>query len=195
MMNELLAAVLAVMPVPVGRALPTDLTALDRFAADERPANFRIRLDVDPRGRPVACDAGAAEPSLGRRVCAYLVTRARFTPARDATGAAIAAIVRLDLSLNSGGAGHGRTIDFAVPVERLPGGGSLAVADVRLTTDAAGRVTACDVARSSGSGVLDRLACRQMTATTFGPGRDGRSAAVVALREVSVGLTAAPVPQ
>ena len=200
----LLALALATMPKLIGPPLQTDLTSLSSFVAETRPMDFRVRLFVDRTGMPASCEVEHPDsPRVARTVCDHLLSRTRFAPARDAAGVAMPAVVRVDLSLN-----HAATLrppanvspepgrlDFAMQVARLPNGGSLAVADLVLTTGTDGRVKACDVARSTGSDALDRLACRQMADTTFYPGVDRDKQPLVALRQVSVGFTADPVPQ
>ena len=191
----LIAFALATMPVPLGRPVPTDPTNIGAFTAETRGMDLRASLHLDTAGQPVACTVDPpATPRLAKQVCAYLTARARYAPARDASGSPVPAVVRLDLSMNRGGVAPA-PLDFALQVGAMPGAATMAVADLILTTDAGGRVTACDVARSSGSAALDRLGCRQLQAATLSPGLDRQQQPVAAVRQVSVGFTAAPVPR
>ena len=160
-------------------------------------------MTVDTAGVPVRCDVTLSDGSraLDRMACAMLLRQARFTPARDANGAPVVAVVREDFTVNrqagvrrSGGAAEtARVVDFAVPVARLPGGGGVMAADLLLTTDASGHVATCDVATSSSDAAIDRVACREMRAVLFAPARDRDGRAVAALRQVSVGFSAGEI--
>ncbi len=199
----MLALALATMPQPIGTPLPGDLGAFSVMFSETRQAKTRVDLTVDASGQPVRCDVVLSDGMglLDRTVCDLLMHRARFTPARDRGGASVTAVVRQDFTVNrvtgvrrvGGPAETARELDFALPVDRLPQGGAMMVADVLVMTDTTGRVSACDVARSSGSAALDRLACRQMTATSFAAGVDRQQHPVEALRAVSVGFTAGAV--
>ena len=141
--------------------------------------------------------------ALDRVACDMLIRRARFTPARDPAGLPVAAVVRQDFTVNApeGARRAGepaetaRRVDFALPVARLPQPGAVLVADLLLMTDAAGHVTACDVAATTGLAGLDRAACREMLTTSFAPARDHGGQAMPALRAVSVGFSAGDVPR
>lgn len=198
----LLTLALATMPQPVGKAVERDLTSLSAMLSETRAAGTRVDLTVDAAGLPVRCDVTLSEGSraLDRTACDHLMRRARFTPARDAAGAPIPAVVRLDMTVNqsygpTGGGAPGGRVDFALRVDRVPPPGGVAVADLVLTTDAAGRVTTCDVVTSSTVAGLDRVACREMMAASFAPARGRDGAAMPALRQVSVGFTAGDVPR
>ena len=200
----LLALALATMPQPVGRVLPGDLGAYASLYAETRAASTRINLTVDATGAPVRCEVTLSDGSrtLDRVACDFLMRRARFIPARDATGAPVAAVVRQDFTVNreaavrrtGGPAETARRVDFALPVAGLAGPDPL-VADLLLMTDATGRVTTCEVATSTRRAGLDRAACRELTATSFAPARDRDGRVVAALRQVSVGFVGGDVPR
>lgn len=199
----MLALALATMPQPIGATLPGDLGAFSVMFSETRQAKTRLDLTVDSSGQPVRCDVVMSDGMglLDRTACDMLMHRAHFTPARDRAGAPVAAVVRQDFTVNrviggrrvGGPAETAREVDFALPVDHLPQNAAMMVADVLVMTDATGHVTACDVARSSGSAALDRLACRQMTTTAFGAGVDRQQRPLATLRAVSVGFTAGPV--
>ncbi len=199
----MLALALATMPQPVGPTLPADLGARGVLYAETRPAATRIDLTVDPAGVPIRCDVILSDGMrlLDRTACDLLMRKARFTPARDATGTPMTAIVREDFTVNratstdGGRAATAGTIDFAVPVDRLPRGATMMVADAVVMTDPAGKMASCDVARSTGDAAFDRLACRQLATAAFAPARDRDGRPVAALRQVSVGFTAGSVPR
>ena len=195
----LLALALATMPKPVGRPLPGDLGAYASLYAETKAAATRIDLTVDATGAPVRCEVTMSDGNraLDRVACDMLLRRARFTPARDAAGAPVAAVMRQDFTVNSQAAVRrwgdpadtARRVDFALPVASLPRPGDVLTADLLLMTDVTGQVTTCDVATSTTHAGLDRAACRAMQATRFAPARDRDGKPVPALRQVSVGFT------
>jgi len=199
----MLALALATMPQPIGATLPGDLGAFSVLYSETRPARTRLDLTVDVSGQPVRCDVAMSDGMglLDRTACDLLMHRAHFSPARDSAGTPVTAVVRQDFTVNrelgvrraGGPAETAREVDFALSVDHSPQPGAMMVADVLVMTDGSGHVTTCDVARSSGSAALDRLACRQMTTTAFTAGVDRQQHPVPALRAVSVGFTADPV--
>ncbi len=194
----LLALTLATMPVPITPLPQGDLGGYGALVGETRPAAVRVELTVDASGAPTRCTVVASDGmrALERTACDALMRRARFSPARDAAGATVPAVVRLDFTANRGLAAAAETggrVDFALPVARLPASTPLMVADVVVLTDATGRATTCDVAATSGSAALDRLACTQVAGQGFAPALDRGGQAVVALRRVSVGFTAGEV--
>lgn len=198
-----LALALATMPQPVGRPLPGDLAAYAALYDETRAAATRIDLTVDPTGQPVRCDVTLSDGSraLDRVACEFLMRRTRFTPALDPAGVPVTAVVREDFTVNrqpavrrSGPpAATARMVDFALPVAGVKPG-SVLTADLRLMTDATGHVTSCDVATSTGYAALDRIACREIEATSFAPARNRDGGPIRALRQVSIGFVAGDVP-
>jgi TonB family protein len=59
---------------------------------DNKQGTVRFSLDVDPTGRPVECHVlqSSGDEELDVTACNLITTRARFTPARDAKGRAVA---------------------------------------------------------------------------------------------------------
>lgn len=200
----LFALALATMPVPIGSPLPGDLGGLAMFVSETRAAATRVDLTVDAAGAPVHCAVTVSDGNrlLDRAACDLLMKKTHFTPARDAVGAPVVAVVRRDFTVNrefgvrgnGGVAATAAMVDFAVAVDHVAPG-AMPVADLVLTTDAAGRVATCDVARSTRQPALDRLACKQMTGTVFTPARDRAGQPASAQRAVSVGFVTGPVPQ
>ncbi len=199
----LLIAALATMPTIIGPPMSGDLGMVAALMNETRPSATRIEVTVDPSGTPVHCAVTQSQgmPLLDRTACAEMMRRARFTPARDATGAPVVAVVREDFTVNSvialrrqtGPAADARQVDFAVTVASLPRPGAVLVTDLVVATDARGRVTTCDVTSSSTSAALDRIACREVQTTAFTPARDRADTPVAAVRAVSVGFTAEPI--
>jgi TonB family protein len=58
--------------------------------------DVRVTLDVGPNGRATQCTVNASSGSaaLDAAACRLLISRARFTPARDANGVAVASVYR-----------------------------------------------------------------------------------------------------
>ena len=194
----LIALVMATMPKPIGRPLPDDLGAYSSLYGQTAAAATRLDLTVDRSGAPVRCEVTMSDGNraLDRVACDMLMRRSRFTPALDADGVPIDAVVRHDFTINRATTSASpRRVDFALPVAALSKPGEVLVADVVLTTDATGHVTRCDVAASTSHASLDRAACREVTAAIFAPARDRDGKPVSALREVSVGFTAGDVPR
>lgn len=200
-----LALAMATMPTPIGRPLPGDLGSYGALYAETKAAATRLDLTIDRTGQPVRCDVTMSDGNraLDRVACDMLLRRARFTPALDPSGAPVAAVMRQDFTVNSQAAlrrsgdpaATARRVDFALPVARVPKAGDVPVADLLLMTDAGGRVATCAVATSTADAGLDRLACRELVATTFAPARDRDGKAMPALRQVSVGFVAGDVPR
>ncbi|MFM5930174.1 MAG: energy transducer TonB [Novosphingobium sp.] len=154
---------------------------------------------------------------LDEETCRLVVRRARFFPATDASGKAIAgtATLRFVWALPDGPAPQGQT-QYRIATDGYPRGPRLENPDwsvlragdypadalarksegpslIALDIDAAGKVTGCSVRQSSGDPVLDQAACKlAMQRARFVPGADvaGRNAAGRALTGVDWRLSA-----
>lgn len=119
-----------------------------------------VLLRVSAEGRVTSCEVTETSGSttLDMSTCSLLERRARFHPARDAAGAAVAGEYRL---ANSWGVDQHQpttAIDLPLQVSRIPPGYRSPV-KARLVFGAAGRVAACEVTATSGSEAADRAAC------------------------------------
>jgi len=87
---------------PAGPPLATPIgSPADWFPANAYPAEAKakglegrteFKLEIDPQGRITECDIAqsSGSPLLDSTTCALLVTNARFKPAHDASGRAVA---------------------------------------------------------------------------------------------------------
>ncbi|MEA3029289.1 MAG: hypothetical protein QOG13_614 [Sphingomonadales bacterium] len=142
-----------------------------------------IRLEVGADGVVTACrvTAPSGSPSLDAASCRVMTERARFTPARNAAGQAVADSVasRIRWVLPDPVAPPVRTANLAsylsdldYPVEAIRAGVQGRVTFI-LEVSPTGIVTDCHIVSSSGSDLLDRTTCRLMTERPrFAPARD-----------------------
>jgi TonB family protein len=119
-----------------------------------------IVLRVSPEGRVISCDitesSGAA--ALDKKTCSLHMARARFDPAKDATGLPTAGEYRASTSWGIEEHQPRTTIDTPLQVSTVPKGYRSPV-KARLIFDATGHVMDCEVTATSGSGAADRAAC------------------------------------
>lgn len=143
---------------PATWILPSDLPAI---RGDFAVTTFD--LTIDEAGHPVRCDVIISSKSaeLDSAVCAAVVKRARFTPARGADGSA-ALYVRRDRVIwipNAYGSNSwSNEPDIVVSTPTLKKRHRL-VAEVLLQMGNDGSISNCLVARSSKDETLDKLAC------------------------------------
>lgn len=169
------AATLPKIKVPPIR--PEDYTAA--FDSEGRMGAYAVRLTVSPTGEITRCVMIQEGPSrsMNRILCGRLlgsaIPAAKTYDDQPAYGV-FTWVFNLgtfngDRPKIAQGKVVGLTYDpqpISIPgseltVAKLPAGvGSHASAGLVLTADEAGRVTRCDVAQSSGSDVLDRVACK-----------------------------------
>jgi TonB family protein len=158
-------------PVPAVRPR-ADLGALFRGAGYPRAALERgeqgdvaFRLVVDPAGRVSRCDVTSSSGSqrLDEGTCRILHHDARFTPARDRSGTAVADVVvsriRWTLPPGVGLATYIRAGDYPREAIRRREQGRV---EFELAVSPEGVPTACRVLESSGSATLDEATCRIM---------------------------------
>jgi len=175
------------VPWPSGPVPPVrpraDLAALFRQAGYPRGAVQRgeqgdvgFRLVVGPDGRVGRCEVtqSSGSPRLDEGTCRILLDDARFTPARDAAGTAIADVVvsSVHWALPPGVAlaTYLSTNDY--PREAIRRGEQGRV-EFELTISPEGSPGACRILASSGSAALDEATCRIMRdRPRFMPARD-----------------------
>lgn len=119
-----------------------------------------ILLHLSKEGKVTACDVTESSGSakLDMMTCSLLKKRARFDPAKDATGSPIESEYRL---ANSWGVDQNQprtTVDIPLQVSVIPSDYRSPV-KARLIFDATGHVTACEITTTSGSAAADRAAC------------------------------------
>lgn len=84
------------MATPIGN--PADWFPADAYPPEARAAGVQgrteFRLELDRQGRITECDIAqsSGSPLLDSTTCALLVTNARFKPAHDAAGQAVAGV-------------------------------------------------------------------------------------------------------
>lgn len=82
------------LATPIGS--PADWFPADAYPPEARAAGIQgrteFKLDLDPQGRITECDIAksSGSPLLDSTTCALLVSNARFKPAHDASGRAVA---------------------------------------------------------------------------------------------------------
>jgi TonB family protein len=154
-----------------------------------------VNLTINEIGRPAHCDVTRASgvTQLDERSCAVLMKRARFLPAHDESGNAVASVVtrQIGWSINSP-ISMAIPADMTVNVKELPPGMSSKVVAVRQVIGADGAVASCVVDSGSISPAFDRLACSQATElATLGPAKDAGGAPIRTLRPLRI-VFAAP---
>ena len=150
-------------------------------------------LMIDQTGRPIQCTVVTASGSdhLDSAVCAAVMKRARFKPAKDAADAPIPSVYRdrvLWLPNAYGPNQWIKTPDIVVstPIitNRLTD-----VADVVVLVDSTGAVDECFIADSVGSAALDELACSVVRSSQISPPiTDAQGAVVRGVRSFYVGF-------
>nr|WP_315381667.1 energy transducer TonB [uncultured Sphingomonas sp.] len=173
---------------------PTPLTNPSSWITDDdcppsakrqrHEGTVEFRLKVGPSGVPVDCTVtqSSSFDELDERVCGLLVRRARFWPARDAAGNAMAFTYTNRFTWRSGkapphrngvdsGVGAGAPIppaELQLTVAALPSDyRQPARAAVSFGTDQ--RIVGCRILESSGNSAIDRAACGQLRALATAP--------------------------
>lgn len=161
----LAAATVAGIPVqarhtvsPARWVLPSDFPA-----SESKGAVTTFDLTIDEAGRPAKCVI--ITPSVSEKVdslvCTAVMKRARFRPARDASGLPVPSVRRDRVVWNPQGAGRNRWFDDADFIVSTPivSGSKTKTARVIEVMNETGQVAECHVADSSRVEALDQLAC------------------------------------
>lgn len=170
--------------VPLTRAKPRTTTPWitndDYPAADARQhheGTVGFTLLVDENGRATRCDitASSGYPGLDNGACFLLMRRARFDPARDASGKAVASAFPGRFTWHLGNAKPTRNgVDGSAGSEAPPAPGVLEVAVAALPATyrrpvkaqvrfgPSHRVLECTIEESSGNASVDVAACTQL---------------------------------
>lgn len=151
----------------------------------------KVAVSIDPAGKVIECrlasSSGHAE--LDRRACAAILVRAKFEPARDEHGRAVASLWMQIVSWQIYGERqkHGSALDRIFTVTKLPGNDDQASLSVRIRTNADGKIEHCEIDEGSGNIVLDRIACP--TLVKSGPievARDESANSLATVRSVKI---------
>jgi TonB family protein len=197
-------ALIALAPAPASRATPARAALTSYFSDDDYPAsamraeeegNVSFNLTISREGTVSDCviTSSSGSAALDETTCRVLRERARYTPAMDARGHAVAGSDngRVTWRLppappppppSSEGQeraeGRGRAnltsyfSDDDYPAAALAGGQEGTVA-FRLTISREGRVSDCVVTATSGSPLLDDTTCRILRSRArYAPARD-----------------------
>jgi TonB family protein len=127
-----------------------------------------FQLLVDPSGRAVGCtvEASSGHESLDRRACAIATKRARFTPARSASGGPAYGVYRTRIQWAVDPSNYAQSEygpDFEVSVNRLPDGAATPVSvKYAVEVDASGAPVACSPITSGHSAELTDLGCAKI---------------------------------
>lgn len=118
-----------------------------------------LHLQVDEAGRVRACAVTdtAKAPTLANASC-FLARRARFEPARDASGKAIAGDYRTALVFGLGDHQFLTNIPMTLTVKALPANYAQP-AKTQVVFGPDGLVTGCETRASTGSAAADRVIC------------------------------------
>lgn len=188
--------------LPVTRAKPR--TATPWITNDDYPAaearqhhegTVGFALLVDESGRATKCDVTASSgyPGLDNGACFLLMRRARFDPARDASGRAVASTFPGRFTWHLGNAKPTRNgVDGTAGSEPPPAPGVLEVAVATLPASYKQpvkaqvgfgpnhRVRECTIEESSGNASVDSAACTQLrTLVVASPGSSADAAEYV----------------
>lgn len=151
---------------------------------------LRFTLTVDVTGKPDSCHvtwtSGFVE--LDQYSCAIFLERARFNPARDASGKPIRAPYSSVFMWELPGFTEAREvpgIDLVVEVAKLPKG-YVRPALTRVHFAESGKPDACRVEASSGNAAIDKVACEQVMSQAPAPSERIIGGAVPDTRMVQV---------
>lgn len=143
---------------PASWVLRSDLPAIDGSVAVTT-----FDLTIDEVGQPLRCDliVPSSNAQLDNAVCAALMKRARFKPARGPNGSPVPAVRRDRVVWKPNAYGNNRWYDAPDIVVSTPvlEKEHKEVAEVLLAVEKDGSISNCVVSRSSEDNDLDRLAC------------------------------------
>lgn len=164
---------------------------------DSRIGVTTVRLTVSPEGRVTGCETAESTGMLllDRRSCHLFTKRARFEPAKDASGRPVQATYYSAVSWQTGelvnapadDLRYHTTIDWRVDTARRPPGYA-SPAYLKIDFDGTGAATACTVNGSSGSAAFDQAACRELRKTLRLQPPRARVGAARAIRYARVSL-------
>ena len=167
--------------------------ASDLPRSEDQTAVTTFDLTIDQSGRPIHCTVIIASSSdrLDAAVCAAVMKRARFRPARDATGLPIPSVRRDRVVWVPDGSGlnsWSKDPDVVVSTPTISNR-VRALTEVVIVMDGAGVVDECFVAESAGNAALDDLACAVVQSPEIsGPITDAQGVTLRGVRAFFVGF-------
>ncbi|MEA3010810.1 MAG: hypothetical protein QOJ91_2502 [Sphingomonadales bacterium] len=159
-------------------------------------ASVKVKITVSTEGRPVRCDIAFANgpEANGERLCAMVLEKARYAPALDQDGKPIAGIAFFWSQWSKGrwlGSAPPQwdPVDLALEVNKIPAGfREMGSFHLRIVTDPAGRLQACEVEETRLAAQAKALLCRETASETIPPALDAKGAAMASVRPVRVRL-------
>ena len=148
-------------------------------------------LSIAPDGRVGGCKVTETSGSdaLDGLTCRIATRRARFTPARDAEGKAVAGDYYIAVTWGTNKDVMPITIPMQMGVKALPAGYTQP-AQMHVLFGGDGKPTRCDTATSSGSGAADRAICAAiLREASMTPPKSGSDEAATATRTYVATLT------
>ena len=160
-------------------------------------AATKVKLVISPEGVPVRCDVAFSNgpQANGEALCATLRREARYSPALDENGKAIAGIAFVWSQWNQGkwlgaAAPDWDPVEVALEVNKIPSGfHEMQTFHLRLVVDSAGTVKRCEVEEARLSEQVKQLLCSEVNNENIPPALDENGKAIEAVRPVRVRLT------
>lgn len=158
-------------------AIQPNWVTIDDYPDREMRADIRgaavVRTLVDSTGRPVTCtvEQELGQGRFGTATCKATLKRAKFQPARDATGAPVAGVFRsihnfvLPGDILKDGFPKLLEPDLSLPVAAAPGNREPIVVQVVTVVNATGDVESCVPDATERRAAEGRLACSQIMAS------------------------------
>lgn len=184
--------------VPARIITPQAITYSDYPAASMRRDEYglvSVAMDVTPEGKVASCTVTESSGfvALDNTTCALFKARLRFDPAKDASGAPISSVYRTVFTWGLDRNQPRSHSALTLQIDKLPAG-YRSPASARLQFAGTGRVSSCEVARSSGSEVADKAACAYLGREFTIPPFKSQSPEVPALALRTLTLTWSTTP-
>lgn len=130
--------------------------------------SVRIQVVIGSNGRPQSCsiEQSSGSPALDEASCQVALTRFRFSPARDASGATVVGTLRQGIRWTPPGGALERLVDGAITRFDYPAAanGVSGRTNARVVVGIDGKPQSCTIAESSGSAILDNRTCELIMA-------------------------------
>lgn len=160
-------------------------------------AATKVKLVISPEGVPVRCDVAFSNgpQANGEALCAMLRREARYSPALDENGKAIAGITFVWSQWKQGkwlgaAAPDWDPVEVGLQVNKIPPGFyEMQTFHLRLVVDPTGIVKRCEVEEARLSAQAQQLLCREVNRENIPPALDENGKAIDAVRPVRVRLT------